>query len=375
MAKKKNIIAALAGVAAGAAILNARRNNTKAPAQVQGLTGEKKAYETPFYYGFIDPNYLDFQAPIGAVYLDKTAGVFYTKNSYEGRTAWVIVELQKDLIQRLSLPGGGGTGPAGPTGATGPAGTSVKFLNGAGDPDNDLTENSTVSDYYLNNTTGNLWQRVVYTGSAGPTTLILAGNVQWEKVATLKGPAGVNGLQRIDENTKIELSQYITDDGNVKRMYFENGVTRLQGRIFAREDIEKDPADPELKGVSIGAADNGSLMQVIMKSGGQGSEIFTTSLDPDDEEIKDTIKLLFLIDEGYTLYETYALTPNGFEKVHEYSGAYQMHRFNGKGVVFPSMNTIQMNAIEAGTVPGTVAYNSITNKLRVRTNLGWTDLH
>ncbi len=276
----------------------------------------------------------------------------------------------------------GAQGPAGPQGPAGANGQDAPIiLNGAGDPDNDLTPLSVLGQYYLDSVSGNLWQREATTGDFTPTIIDLPGGVRWRRVAILKGPAGVagpagaNGLQRIDENTKVELNQYVTDDANVKRMYFEDGVSRFQGRIFAREDIEKLPTDPELKGVSIGVADDGSKAQVIMKSGGQGSEIVGTSLDPDDEEIKDLIKLQFLFDAGFTLYETYALTPNGFEKVHEYVGAIQMHRFNGKGIIFPAMNTIQMNAIQAATVPGTVAYNSITNKLRVRTNIGWEDLH
>ncbi len=81
---------------------------------------------------------------------------------------------------------------AGPAGKPGP-----QVLSGTGEPGNALTGSTLLGDYYMDGTTGNFWKRTTYTGNIGPTTLILAGNVQWEKVAGLKGPAGVNGQNQI----------------------------------------------------------------------------------------------------------------------------------------------------------------------------------
>ena len=93
----------------------------------------------------------------------------------------------------------GAQGPAGPQGAAGAPGAAgtpaPKMLNGNGDPGVGLSGTTVINDYYLDNVSGNLWQRHTYTGSVGPTTLILAGNVQWEKVSLLKGPVGATGAE------------------------------------------------------------------------------------------------------------------------------------------------------------------------------------
>ncbi|WP_428658141.1 hypothetical protein [Runella sp.] len=112
-----------------------------------------------------------------------------------------------------------------------------KFLNGAGDPSNALTASTIINDYYLDTTSGNLWQRETYTGTITATTIVLAGNVQWKKLASLKGATGASAgktyyIQGVPTNT-----DNVTQVGD----YWLNTLT---GKLYVKQD-PNSPFDPD----------------------------------------------------------------------------------------------------------------------------------
>lgn len=94
-------------------------------------------------------------------------------------------------------------GDPGPQGPQGPAGDpGPKILNGTGDPSSGITSQTVIGDYYLDNASGNYWQREAFTGTINATTIILPGNVQWKRVANLKG-------ESVNIASYLEGKQYI----------------------------------------------------------------------------------------------------------------------------------------------------------------------
>jgi hypothetical protein len=100
----------------------------------------------------------------GDYYLDDATGNVYL------RTSSVY-----NVVANITGPAGI-QGVAGPVGPTGPTGPSVAWRNGTGAPSDTL---GTDGDYYLDDATGNLWQR-----QSGHYAI----------VANIKGPQGIQGV-------------------------------------------------------------------------------------------------------------------------------------------------------------------------------------
>lgn len=112
----------------------------------------------------------------------------------------------------------------------GPAGASgSKILNGTGDPSNGLTAGTAINDYYLDNATGNYWQREAYTGTVNATTVVLSGNVQWKRLAVLKGAAGTPGTKTLNGNSGPAIG--LTAQSSVGDYYLNSSDGKLWQRF------------------------------------------------------------------------------------------------------------------------------------------------
>lgn len=120
-----------------------------------------------------------------------------------------------------------------------------KILNGTGDPSSALNDGTVIGDYYLDDATGNYWQRETYTGTANATTIVLAGNVQWKRVAVLKGAQGSPGAAGTP-GTKILIGNSGPFIGlTAQTSVGDNYLNSIDGKWWQRFQLGSVPLDGE----------------------------------------------------------------------------------------------------------------------------------
>jgi hypothetical protein len=269
--------------------------------------------------------------------------IFFASKKKE--TAPTLTPRPEPEMEPVAKPTTGTQGPAGqagPAGPAGPAGTNgAKLLNGNGEPSNDLSGTTIIGDYYLDSNNGNLWQRQAYTGSAGPTTLINPGNVQWERVANLKGPAG---LSRLDENTIIELNQDIkSETDNVPRFKFLSDRMKVFKRLSIQELVDNF------------------------------SEFVMSAFDGVGE--KQLFRLKARNDDGDSIIEFYGNNMSTEHKFAQYDGVGKLFSIFGSGLRVPNQTSTEIAANSQAQVnAGALVRDSTTGVLRVSTGAGWVDV-
>jgi len=97
--------------------------------------------------------------------------------------------------------------------------------------------------------------------------------------------------------------------------------------------------------------------------------------DPDDSVIKSALSLAGRMDTGNSIIELNILSGDLIYMIAEISGEKKVFVHHGNGVVFPPLTTSEIAAINSSSIPGTVVYNSTTNKLQVRNASTFVDLH
>lgn len=246
----------------------------------------------------------------------------------------------------------GASGAAGPTGANGANGAAgLPYDIGNGEPALEYTQTTAIGQRYLDGVSGKVWQRIVFGTEFGPDTLVLAGNLTWKTVATLKGPQGPN---RLNQNTIIDLDEYISDAGNAKRMRFENQVTRFQGQIHARENVETANDNANLKGVVVGYNANLEKSEVLLYS--ETFEIAAIGVDPFDSLAKKYVRLMGVVAATNSALDVQVLKDNIRHTLAQFIGVRLVTKFNGNGIELPVLITADILAIPSPT-EGQMLYN------------------
>ncbi len=216
-----------------------------------------------------------------------------------------------------------------------------KILNGAGDPDNWLTALTIINDYYIDTVAGAMWQREAATMDFTPTIIDLPGGVRWRRVAILKGPAG---LQRLDENTIIELNQDIkSETDNVPRMKFKStGLTAYQ-RLFIQELVN-------------------SFSEFIMSAYDGVAE-------------KQLFRLKARNDDGDSIIEFHGNNMSAEHKFAQYDGVGRLFSIYGSALRVPNQTTAEISAnSQAQNAPGALVYDTTTGTLKISTGSSFIEV-
>ncbi len=267
----------------------------------------------------------------------------------------------------------GAQGAAGPQGAVGPAGIAgddgLPYDIGNGEPTLVYTQTTAIGDRYLDGVSGNVWERVVFANQFDDTHLVLPGNLTWKKVALLKGPQGPQGPNRLNENTIIDLDQFVKDAGGIRRLLFEDKITRFNGYVHAREDIQTANNDEELKGVMVGYDTATQRAQVLLK--GPRAEIKASGIDPDDGLLKEYADVDLGVDTGNGFVRVMLIKDGVKYLAADFSAERKLTAFFGYGLQIPMLSTAQILALPYMPYEGQIVYNDTLHTICFHNGTGW----
>lgn len=201
-----------------------------------------------------------------------------------------------------------------------------------------------VGDYYLDTEASIMYKLALYGQKSVWTPIIFFKRFVAETVGAIGPQEPANSLQRLDENTVIELNQDIkSETDNVPLIKFLSDRMIVFKRLSVQELVDNF------------------------------SEFVMSAFDGLGE--KQLFRLKARNDDGDSIIEFHGNNISAEHKFAQYDGVGKLFSFFGSGLRVPNQATDEIAAnTQAQENAGTFVYNSTTGVLRLSTGTGWVDV-